>query len=77
MVGVVTKVETNARTTVKINETVIIMALVFGSIAAMSWMFAATSNTEAVVQYDCRLSEISVDYPQEVKEQCRKIMEKK
>ena len=53
------------------------MALVFGSIAAMSWMFAATSNTEAVVQYDCRLSEISVDYPQEVKEQCRKIMEKK
>ena len=77
VVGVVTKVETNARTTVKINETVIIMALVFGSIAAMSWMFAATSNTEAVVQYDCRLSEISVDYPQEVKEQCRKIMEKK
>ena len=77
VVGVVTKVETNARTTVKINETVIIMALVFGSIAAMSWMFAATRNTEAVVQYDCRLSEISVDYPQEVKEQCRKIMEKK
>ena len=57
----------------KINETVIIMALVFGSIAAMSWMFAATSNTEAVVQYDCRLAEISVDYPVAVKEQCRKL----
>ena len=76
VVGVVTKVETNARTTVKINETVIIMALVFGSIAAMSWMFAATSNTKAVVQYDCRLAEISVDYPITVKEQCRELMEK-
>ena len=76
VVGVVTKVETNVRTTVKINETVIIMALVFGSIAAMSWMFVVTSNTEAVIQYDCRLSEISVDYPQEVKEQCRKLMSK-
>ena len=56
----------------KINETVITMALVFGSIAAMSWMFAATSNTKAVVQYDCRLAEISVDYPQAVKQECRK-----
>ena len=27
-----------------------------------------------VVEYDCRLAEISVDYPQQVKEQCRKHM---
>lgn len=35
----------------------------------------ATSNT--VVKYDCRLAEISPDFPQEVKTQCRKLMEKK
>ena len=71
---VVTKDERTA--IVKISESVIIMALVFGSIATMSWMFAATSNTKAVVQYDCRLAEISVDYPITVKEQCRELMEK-
>ena len=26
------------------------------------------------VQYDCRLAEISVDYPQQVKEKCRKLL---
>ena len=28
-------------------------------------------NTKLTVQYDCRIAEISVDYPQQVKEQCR------
>ena len=28
-------------------------------------------------KYDCRLAEISPDYPQEIKEQCRRLMEKK
>jgi hypothetical protein len=31
-------------------------------------------NTKLSVQYDCRLAEISVDYPQQVKEQCRKLL---
>ena len=31
-------------------------------------------NTKLTVQYDCRLAEISVDYPQQVKEQCRKLL---
>jgi len=31
------------------------------------------SNNHAI-QYDCRLAEISVDYPQQVKEQCRKLL---
>jgi len=28
-------------------------------------------------KYDCRVAEISPDYPQEVKEQCRRLMENK
>ncbi|CAB4133224.1 hypothetical protein UFOVP250_75 [uncultured Caudovirales phage] len=28
-------------------------------------------------KYDCRAAEISPDYPQEVKEECRRLMEKK
>lgn len=31
-------------------------------------------NTKLSVQYDCRVAEISVDYPQQVKEQCRKLL---
>ena len=31
-------------------------------------------NTKLTVQYDCRVAEISVDYPQQVKEQCRKLL---
>jgi hypothetical protein len=31
-------------------------------------------NTKLTVQYDCRIAEISVDYPQQVKEQCRKLL---
>jgi hypothetical protein len=31
-------------------------------------------NTRLTVQYDCRIAEISVDYPQQVKEQCRKLL---
>lgn len=29
---------------------------------------------DITVTYDCRLAEISVDYPQAVKEECRKMM---
>lgn len=31
-------------------------------------------RTKLTVQYDCRVAEISVDYPQQVKEQCRKLL---
>lgn len=31
-------------------------------------------RTKLTVQYDCRIAEISVDYPQQVKEQCRKLL---
>lgn len=31
-------------------------------------------KTKLTVQYDCRIAEISVDFPQQVKEQCRKLL---
>jgi hypothetical protein len=40
-------------------------------------MYIDRDETDTGVAYDCRLAEISVDYPQAVKEQCRKLMEGK
>jgi hypothetical protein len=31
-------------------------------------------KNQRTIKYDCRLAEISVDYPQQVKEQCRKLL---
>ena len=31
-------------------------------------------RTKLTVQYDCRLAEISVDYPLQVKQACRKLL---
>jgi hypothetical protein len=47
------------------------------TISLMNHMFELSNqepNTKLTVQYDCRLAEISVDYPQQVKEQCRKLL---
>ena len=46
-------------------------------VAALLFMYIARDETDTGVAYDCRLAEISVDYPQAVKEQCRKLMEGK
>ena len=73
---VVLAIKAGRRVIVKISETVLITSTVFIAIMAMFWMFVATSNTKDVVQYDCRLAEISVDYPITVKEQCRRLQEK-
>ena len=43
-----------------------------GMIGAFLWIvFIYEAPHE--IKYDCRLAEISVDYPQQVKEQCRKL----
>jgi preprotein translocase subunit SecY len=36
--------------------------------------YTTKQQTKLTVQYDCRLAEISVDYPQQVKEQCRRLL---
>jgi hypothetical protein len=41
---------------------------------AYSILTVEKDNNTLRVLYDCRLAEISVDYPQQVKEQCRKLM---
>ena len=46
-------------------------------VAALLFMYIARDETDTGVAYDCRLAEISVDYPQAVKEQCRKLQEGK
>ena len=35
--------------------------------------FIAGTTTDQVVRYDCSISEISPDYPVEVKEACRRL----
>jgi hypothetical protein len=47
------------------------------TISLMNHMFELSNqepNTKLTVQYDCRIAEISVDYPQQVKEQCRRLL---
>jgi hypothetical protein len=38
------------------------------------WHLSNEPATRIEVMYDCRLAEISVDYPAEVKQKCRKLM---
>ena len=38
------------------------------------WEISNAPATKIEIQYDCRLAEISVDYPQEVKRRCRELM---
>ena len=38
------------------------------------WKIGNEPATHVEVMYDCRLAEISVDYPAEVKQKCRKLM---
>jgi uncharacterized membrane protein len=37
-------------------------------------LFKMDQTSKNSIKYDCRLAEISVDYPQQVKEQCRKLI---
>jgi hypothetical protein len=41
------------------------------------WELANQPATKIEVQYDCRLAEISVDYPAEVKQRCRELLKPK
>lgn len=59
-----------------LNGFVYCMALVFTVLcigAAIDYLRGY--NGDVVVKYDCRLAEISPDYPVAVKNQCRKLLE--
>ena len=57
------------------NQIEIISAILL--VAALLLTYIDRDKTDTGIAYDCRLAEISVDYPQAVKEQCRKLMEGK
>jgi hypothetical protein len=54
----------------------VLVAICCGTIyfAHTMWEISHSAITKVEVQYDCRLAEISVDYPQEVKRKCRELM---
>ena len=48
--------------------------LALGLAAAISICFYGSSfKGSHTIQYDCRLTEISVDYPAQVKDECRRL----
>ena len=52
----------------------IFLWLALGLAVAISICFYGSSSKENhTIQYDCRLAEISVDYPQQVKNKCRSL----
>jgi hypothetical protein len=57
----------------KLNDDVKFIILLIAVLLSMAVMFF---QPKYPVTYDCRISEISPDIPQTVKEQCRKRMEK-
>ena len=61
----------------KINGNLIEIISAILLVAALLFMYIDRDKTDTGVAYDCRLAEISVDYPQAVKEQCRKLQEGK
>jgi hypothetical protein len=57
-----------------LNETLTILLIgILGFILLISFLYVNSMHTNRI-SYDCRLAEISVDYPQQVKEQCRKLL---
>ena len=48
-------------------------ALIMAIAAVMSVTVVYYASIEDGVTYDCRLAEISVDYPVQVKEKCRRL----
>ena len=54
----------------------VLIAICSGAIyfAHTMWEISNAPATKVEIQYDCRLAEISVDYPQEVKRMCRELM---
>jgi hypothetical protein len=61
----------------KITQNLIEIVSAILLVAVLLFMYIDRDETDTGVAYDCRLAEISVDYPQTVKQQCRKLLEGK
>jgi hypothetical protein len=57
-------------------DTIAICFIVFliSMLLFFAYMLLQLPRTMIAVEYDCRLSEISPDYPQVVKQKCRELM---
>ena len=53
------------------------VAVIIAVLILFGWMVTISTVQNHIVKYDCRLAEISPDFPPAVKEQCRKLMERK
>lgn len=53
--------------------TTVTFGIIIGVLALAFW---PVDKTTVTVKYDCRVAEISPDYPVAVKEQCRKLRSK-
>jgi hypothetical protein len=54
-------------------ETVEYIVIIVAFIIAVPLVFLSLPKKGDIIIYDCRLAEISPDYPLEVKEKCRKL----
>ena len=53
--------------------TTVTFGIIIGVLALAFW---PVDRNQVVVKYDCRVAEISPDYPVAVKEQCRRLRSK-
>jgi hypothetical protein len=54
-------------------ETIEIAVIVIAFLIVIPLMFLLLPKKGDIIRYDCSISEISPDYPIEVKEQCRRL----
>ena len=60
---------------INIPDLIFFIFLVILSIISIIGLLDKKNNNHLIsVQYDCRLAEISPDYPQQVKQKCRELM---
>lgn len=56
-----------------VKDTLVILAVTFTVLIVIAF----SSDEQEIVRYDCRIAEISVDYPTEIKEACRRMRKEK
>ena len=54
-----------------------VIAVILAVLIFSVWFATISTVHPRVIKYDCRLAEISPDFPPAVKEQCHKLMERK
>jgi hypothetical protein len=61
----------------KLNDEIKFVLLLIAVLVSIIMAFIQPNYKEVTVRYDCRIAEISPDIPAKVREECRKLQEKK